>query len=319
VSVVLAVDGGQSGTRLRLVMDGIPAREWTAAACHGRTAPHALLAAMAGDVAATLERDGSPAPEVLAAGMTGFHDAVTGAEEVLRSYRQLGVQRVVLATDAVTSYLGAVGAVPGIVVAAGTGTIVLASDGQGRCGRIDGWGSTLGDDGSGYAIGRAGLRAAYRRLDGRGGSDALRVAAEEHFGSLSELPGRVARAPDAVAVVAGFAQSVARVAAAGDQAAAAIWSRAGGDLADSVAAAAARVLGRAEDNDAPVSCAVSWAGALFQAGSLLLDPFQDRLAQHGLPPAQPPAANALSGAVQLAGEGVAALFPAAAQTAGRGL
>jgi N-acetylglucosamine kinase-like BadF-type ATPase len=328
VSVVLAVDGGQTGTRLRLVADGTPVREWTAAAGHGRGAPHAVLAGMADEIAATLRRDGSPAPEVLSAGMTGFHDAVTGAEHVLRSYRPLGVQRVVLATDAVTSYLGAVGAVPGVVVAAGTGTIVLASDGQGRCDRVDGWGSTLGDDGSGYAIGRAGLRAAYRHLDGRGGSDALRVAAEEHFGSLGELPGRIARAPDAVALVAGFAEAVARVAAAGDRTATEIWSGAGGDLADSVAAAAARVLGGTGADGAPAvdsavswvgSCTVSWAGALFSAGGLLLDPFQARLAKHGLPPAQPPSGNGLAGAVRLASEGVAALFPAAAEAAGRDL
>jgi N-acetylglucosamine kinase-like BadF-type ATPase len=336
VSVVLAVDGGQSGTRLRLVVDDTTVREWRAAAGLGHWEPHVALAGLVDEIAATLERDGSPAPEVLCAGMTGFHGAVTGAERVLSSYRPLGVRRVVLATDAVTSYLGAVGVVPGVVVAAGTGTIVLASDGRGRCARIDGWGSTLGDDGSGYAIGRAGLRAAYRSLDGRGGSEALRTAAEERFGSLDELPRRIAAAQDAVKLVAGFAESVAQVAAAGDPTATAIWSRAGADLADSAAAAAVRVFGRPDAEGAegvegvvdaarapavswPASCAVSWAGALFAAGGLLVDPFQDGLAKHGLPPARPPAGNGLTGAVQLAGEGVAALFPEAAEAAGRDL
>ena len=311
MSVLLAVDGGQGGTRLRLAVDGA-VHEWSVAPGRAGEQPDAVLAAMCEEVATTLQQRGLPAPTVLSAGMTGFHGAVTGADRVLASYSALGVVRVVLATDAVTSYLGAVGVVPGVVIAAGTGTIGLASDAKGRCERVDGWGSTLGDDGSGYAVARAGLRAAFRSVDGRGGgSKALRAAAERRYGSLNLLPARLAGAPDAVPIVAQFAVDVAQLALEGDATAAAIWDRAGEDLADSAAAAAVRVFG---DISAARGCAISWAGALFRAGDLLLQPFQRGLARHGLPQAQPPMADGLAGAVALARSGVPELFPAVAES-----
>ena len=312
MTAVLAVDAGQSGTRLKLVDDGAALHEWSAAPGRAGDEPHAVLGALAGEVAAALESLHLPTPLVLSAGMTGFHGAVRGAEEVLAAYRSLGVQRVVLATDAVTSYLGAVGLVPGAVVAAGTGTVVLASDGKGRCERIDGWGSTLGDDGSGYAIGRAGLRAVYRCLDGRGGSTVLREAAEKRYRSLADLPRRLAAVADAAALVAGFAEDVAHAARDGDPIAAAIWRQAGEDLADSVAAALVRAFG---ETTSARACTISWTGALFQAGPLLVEPFQAGLAEHGLPAAEPPKANGIHGALLLADDAVPSLFPKAAAVA----
>jgi N-acetylglucosamine kinase-like BadF-type ATPase len=312
VSAVLAVDVGQSGARLKLAEDGATLHEWSVAPGRADDEPHAVLGALASEVAAALDSHHLPTPQVLSAGMTGFHDVVRGAEEALRSYRPLGVERVVLATDAVTSYLGAVGLVPGVVVAAGTGTIVLGSDGNGRCERIDGWGATLGDDGSGYAIGRAGLRAVYRCLDGRGGCNLLREAAERRYGSLADLPRRLARTADAAPLVAGFSEDLAQAARDGDPIATAIWRQAGKDLADSAAAAAVRVFG---DVTSARACTISWAGSLFRAGPLLVEPFQAQLAEHGLPPAEPPKANGLQGALLLADDGVARLFPKAADVA----
>ena len=54
-------------------------------------------------------------------------------------------------------------------MAAGTGTVCVARRGE-RLVKVDGWGSLLGDAGSGFAIGRAGLDSALRHADGRGGS-----------------------------------------------------------------------------------------------------------------------------------------------------
>jgi N-acetylglucosamine kinase-like BadF-type ATPase len=47
---------------------------------------------------------------------------------------------------------------PGILVLAGTGSIALARDRRGRGQRAGGWGPLLGDDGSGFWIGRSALR-----------------------------------------------------------------------------------------------------------------------------------------------------------------
>jgi N-acetylglucosamine kinase-like BadF-type ATPase len=55
---------------------------------------------------------------------------------------------------------------PAMVVAAGTGSIAYGERADGTAVRAGGYGRTLGDAGSGYAIGLAGLRSACRALDG---------------------------------------------------------------------------------------------------------------------------------------------------------
>ncbi len=55
----------------------------------------------------------------------------------------------------------------GVAVVAGTGSMAFARAADGRTARAGGWGPLLGDEGSGYAIALAGLRAAARAADGR--------------------------------------------------------------------------------------------------------------------------------------------------------
>ncbi len=54
----------------------------------------------------------------------------------------------------------------GVIVIAGTGSLVLARTDDGTLHRAGGWGPVLGDPGSGHALGRAGLRAVAAALDG---------------------------------------------------------------------------------------------------------------------------------------------------------
>jgi len=56
----------------------------------------------------------------------------------------------------------------GVALIAGTGSIALGRDAHGTIRRAGGWGHILGDEGSGYAVGRAALQAAVRAADGRG-------------------------------------------------------------------------------------------------------------------------------------------------------
>jgi N-acetylglucosamine kinase-like BadF-type ATPase len=56
----------------------------------------------------------------------------------------------------------------GIVLIAGTGSLAWGRNAAGETARCGGWGYLLGDEGSGYAIALAGLRAAMRAADGRG-------------------------------------------------------------------------------------------------------------------------------------------------------
>ncbi len=53
----------------------------------------------------------------------------------------------------------------GVLVLAGTGSNVVGLTSQGQMVRAGGWGPALGDQGSGYGIGHAALRAAFAALD----------------------------------------------------------------------------------------------------------------------------------------------------------
>ncbi len=61
----------------------------------------------------------------------------------------------------------------GVALVAGTGSIALGRDARGATARAGGWGHILGDEGSGYEIGRLALQAASRAADGRGEATAL--------------------------------------------------------------------------------------------------------------------------------------------------
>ncbi|MFD4596848.1 N-acetylglucosamine kinase [Streptomyces sp. NPDC058464] len=227
-----------------------------------------------------------------AAGLASLGDALR-AELPGALTRELGVRTVVLAADAVTAYVGALGPRPGAVVAAGTGLIAIGTDLTGWR-RADGWGHLLGDCGSGAWIGRAGLEAALRAFDGRdGGSAALRARAEERFGALPGLPGQLYPRADRPAVLASFAPHVAECAGAGDPVAAAILRAAAQHMAESAAAVCATA---GEPR-------VALTGGLVELGDPLLVPLAEELAR-SLPRARqvPAAGGPLHGAVRVASD-----------------
>jgi len=69
----------------------------------------------------------------------------------------------------------------GLAMISGTGSIVYGRTPDGRMARADGWGHLLGDEGSGYAIGLAALRAVMRAHDGRAPQTALTRSVLAHW------------------------------------------------------------------------------------------------------------------------------------------
>jgi glucosamine kinase len=267
----LAVDAGQTTIRAALVDDGrgprsavTPGVVRVGSAAGPEVVSKRLLAAVS-------ELGPLPSPRPAAAiGLSGFEamsdDDLARVADAFR--RGAGVESLAIASDGLTALLGAIGRSDGVVVAAGTGTACLARRGD-RFAKVDGWGSLLSDAGSGFAIGRAGLDAALREYDGRGGSARLMEAARERFGSVvEELPQKIYSAPVPARAVASFAADVAHTAAAGDELAKTIMADAAGELAISACAAASRLFEPGE----PVL--VSYAGSVFQAGDLIAEPFR---------------------------------------------
>jgi N-acetylglucosamine kinase-like BadF-type ATPase len=292
----LAVDAGQTITRAALD-DGRGPRSATApgvvrvgSSAGPEVVVERLLAAVAG-----LGELPAPVPPA-AIGLSGFE--AMGEEDlaqVAEAFRgSLGVERLAIATDGLTALLGAIGSRDGVVVAAGTGTACLGRRGE-RFAKVDGWGSLLSDAGSGFAIGRAGLDAALRAYDGRGGSARLMEAARRRYGTIERMAERIYADPVPTRAVAGFAADVAAEAQAGDEGALAILSDAGRELAISACAAAGRLF----EPDAPVL--VSYAGNVFEAGEPILEPFVRELeARRPGVSVVAPAGDPLAGAFVLA-------------------
>ena len=81
--------------------------------------------------------------------------------------------QVMVTTDIEVALSGAFADGPGIVVSAGTGSVAVGRDQKGARHRMGGYGWQMGDEGSGYAIGRASLGAVSRARDGRSPPTAL--------------------------------------------------------------------------------------------------------------------------------------------------
>ena len=81
--------------------------------------------------------------------------------------------QVLVTTDIEIALAAAFADGPGIVVSAGTGSVAVGRDRTGQRHRIGGYGWQMGDEGSGYAIGRASLGAVSRAVDGRSPPTAL--------------------------------------------------------------------------------------------------------------------------------------------------
>src|SRR5216117_999934 len=70
--------------------------------------------------------------------------------------------RVHVISDAQAALLGALGKRPGVLLLSGTGSIVVGRNSRGRWARAGGLGPVLGDEGSGFWLGREWLRARVR-------------------------------------------------------------------------------------------------------------------------------------------------------------
>lgn len=83
-----------------------------------------------------------------------------------------------LAGDHETGLWGAFEGKAGISVVAGTGSFCFGKNETGETVRAGGWGHLIGDEGSGYAIGRDAFREIARYMDGRTGKTSLAEAVE---------------------------------------------------------------------------------------------------------------------------------------------
>lgn len=170
---IAVVDAGRSTTRVA-VFEGptLLARAEAAGGFPHPEAPGALESVLdrMTDALAPLGHGPYDALVLAATGVRRLGTTESRLREALE--RRWGGEALVV-NDVIAAYLGALGSRPGILVEAGTGSLVLGIA-EGRAPVVlDGWGHLAGDRGSGFALGRAGLRAAFAALDGTGEATSL--------------------------------------------------------------------------------------------------------------------------------------------------
>jgi N-acetylglucosamine kinase-like BadF-type ATPase len=181
--------------------------------------------------------------------------------------------RVLIVNDALVALEAGIPGQPGVVVIAGTGSIAYGRNRRGEATRAGGWGYVLGDEGSGYWIGRTALRAVLREADRRGEPTSLTGRLLMHFD--------VTKPQDLIhAVYYGGLQSTAIAALAphvqeayeeGDTVAAGILDGAARELTSS-ALSVARRLGLVEE-----PCTFVLAGGVFKGVPWLVTELTERL------------------------------------------
>ena len=175
---------------------------------------------IAAAVRTALAQAGKLEADVLVVGVAGAgrEPARTELRDGLRGERI--ATRVVVTGDLDIAFEAAFGDGPGIVVISGTGSVAMSRLPDGTVARSGGLGWQMGDEGSGYAIGRAALEAIGRATDGRGPSTtlagrALTITRVPDFDSLvawstTAQPGEVSLLAPAVLEAADQGDTVAQ-------------------------------------------------------------------------------------------------------------
>jgi N-acetylglucosamine kinase-like BadF-type ATPase len=232
----------------------------------------AALAALTQAARTALAEAASPQAGVAMAWIGGAGAWPATGELRTRAAQAVGASRVEFSHDG-RLLLAAAGVEEGIALVAGTGSSAYGRVRTGAEVTVGGWGHLLGDEGSGYDIARAAMRAATRAIDGRGPETALVPALLRMTGAADPGELRTSAYPaPAIDEVAAFGRTVLECAAAGDAVAAAIVADAGAELAALCARAAAALRIEAQ-------CRVIAGGGLLTAGSPLLHAVAERLAE----------------------------------------
>lgn len=100
------------------------------------------------------------------AGVAGAGQPAKMAALVSQLQTRYRACKINVAHDGIIAVEAALEGHGGIVIVAGTGSAVFARTPDGSTVRAGGWGAVIGDEGSGYAIGRDGLAAVAHALDG---------------------------------------------------------------------------------------------------------------------------------------------------------
>ncbi len=229
--LIIGVDAGGSKTSVMVARDGVEAGRATGSGAKMRSGKGIGCATTIAEVVRrALAAAGAMRASVMVAGVAGAGRELE-RDELRQALRSEGLaERIVVTGDTEIALAAAFEDRAGVVVTAGTGSMAVARDAYGRMHRAGGYGWQMGDEGSGYAIGRSALGAVGRAADARSPRTELTAlllttTRSENFDSLIRWA-----AAATVPEVAALAPSVFSAAVAGDTIAAGIMDYAAREL-----------------------------------------------------------------------------------------
>ncbi|MEC4985714.1 MAG: BadF/BadG/BcrA/BcrD ATPase family protein [Oscillatoria sp. PMC 1068.18] len=188
-------------------------------------------------------------------------------------FSSIAPEKIVVTHDAEIALVGGVGSAVGVVVIAGTGSIVFGRNCQGETWRVGGRGHVLGDDGSGYKIAISGLQAVLKADEGRSQKTLIQELLQENYGMINsaDIIAAVYRKGWGVKEIAALAPVVGDAANKGDEIARQIIEQAAIDLVEATQVAINKLF---QETDV---VEVVTAGSLWRGFDLMREKFTAEL------------------------------------------
>jgi N-acetylglucosamine kinase-like BadF-type ATPase len=271
MDLYLGIDGGQSSTTAligdqtgRVLGVGRAGPCNHAAAGEGRRKFASAMSDSLSQAAAAAALSGPITFQAACLGLSGGPDD----KEVL-AREMIRAERYLITNDAHIALAGATGGEPGIIVIAGTGSIVFGRNAAGVTARAGGWGYVFGDEGGAFDLVRQALRAVLRNEEGWGPPTALREALLEALPE-GQRPGDAHKLMHLLYTdeyprdrVAGWAAIVDETARSGDAVAGDILGSAAQALATMTAAVRSQLFKMGEPAD------IRYSGGVFSSDRVL--------------------------------------------------
>jgi N-acetylglucosamine kinase-like BadF-type ATPase len=175
-----------------------------------------------------------------------------------------------LVTDARAALEGALDGNPGIVVIAGTGSIVIGLNRDGLQARAGGFGPTLSDEGSGYYIAQQALKAVISAFDRRSPATIMseRICKRLGVAGPGDLPAVIYNSDAEPVEIASLAELVDEAAQAGDAVARGILTEAGRELGRLAVSVIDKL--NLQGTEFLIAC----VGSVFRSGEIVLEPLR---------------------------------------------
>jgi N-acetylglucosamine kinase-like BadF-type ATPase len=271
---VLGIDAGGTKTVCLLADDqGAIVSEGRGAGANLHTAGELAVEKVLHEAMEAAIGDRAITPAAICLGIAGV-DRDDEMRTVRAVMRRIGYKsRVLVVNDALIGLVAGARDDPGIAINAGTGSIVYGRNAAFEAARAGGWGHMIGDEGSGYWIGRESLAAVMRAFDGRGPATRLTAEILSHFNvdDESRLPRIVYDREQPRVSVAALGPIIQRVADQGDAVAGRILEHAAEELVLAASSVATRLEMRGD------AFAFFLAGGVFRVVPWLVEELQRRL------------------------------------------